>query len=167
MTERESPIYLQYANEIIRVFVNEIEKEYGFTCIGSGGGMAHDVEEISVKFMAYQRASIEQAREYEVNAIQKLLKIINSHDKIRPFLREYPFKANMLRVSISFGKKDNSPLTDGSVVFVFQARDKIYYNKAEPVTESLLDLYEEPYEEAVKIVKENLPKKDSPVQHPV
>ncbi|MEI6241847.1 MAG: hypothetical protein WCP39_00385 [Chlamydiota bacterium] len=167
MSAKEPPIYLQYANEIIRSFSNEIEKEYGFTCIGSGGGMSHDVEEISVQFIAYRRASIEKARELEVKATEKLLRMINDHEKIRPFLREYPFKTYRVEVSIAFNKVDNSAFTDGSVAYVSKIRDKIFYYKATLVKEDLVKLYEEPYEEAVKIVKENPLKKDSPVQHPI
>jgi hypothetical protein len=158
---RESPIYVRYSNEIIHAFAKEIGKEYGFICIGSGGGMPHDVEEIFVDFMSYQMVSVDEARKLEVSAIEKLLRIINTHEKIRPFLREFPFKATRTRVSISFHQKDNTYFTNGSVAFVFQAKDKIYYDKAEARTQNLVDLYEEPYETALKIVSESK-KKEAP-----
>jgi hypothetical protein len=94
--------------------------------------MAYDVEEISVKFVAYRKATIEEARALEVAMTEKLLKKINENEKIRPYLREYPFKPNRAHVSISFRKHDYSPNTDGSVAHIFQARNLIFYSGADP-----------------------------------
>ena len=88
----QPPEYLIYVNEVTRQFEKEMQKEFGLLCIGSGGSMPHDVEEIDVRFAAYRKATIEQARILVVLATQKLLKMINNHKKIRPFLREYPLK---------------------------------------------------------------------------
>jgi hypothetical protein len=158
---RESPVYVRYSNEITHVFVKEIKKEYGLVCIGSGGGMPHDVEEISVDFIAYKKAAVEDARILEVNSTEKFLKIINSHEKIRPFLREFPFKAERAIVTIAFRKSDNSVYTDGSVVHVFQARNNIFYYSEDKTTGNRILLLKEPYETALKIVQE-LPKKEDP-----
>ena len=113
--------------------------------------MPHDVEEVSLSFIAYQRATIEQARKLEVEVTEKLLKRVNEHEKIRPFLREYPFKAGRIKIMIAFEKSENTYYTDGSVVLVFQARNKLFYDQANK-DEELVDLYEEPYEEAYRIV---------------
>lgn len=154
--EREPAIYLQYVSEVTHSFIKEIEKEFGLRCIGSGGGMPHDVEEISVKFISYKRASIEQAREIEVKATEKLLKIINEHEKIRPYLREYPFKANRAEVSILFNKLDNTSYTDGSVAYVFQVRNQIVYCAEDPNTNNFIKLLKEPYDEAKNHVSKML-----------
>jgi hypothetical protein len=150
--------YEVYVDQVIHQFSKEMKKEYGFRCIGDGGRMPHDVEGISVDFMSYQMVSIDEARKLEVFAIETLLRIINTHEKIRPFLREFPFKATRTRVSISFHQKDNTYFTNGSVAFVFQAKDKIYYDKTEAHSQDLVDLYEEPYETALKIVNESTKK---------
>jgi hypothetical protein len=104
-----------------------------------------------------------------------LLKKINEHKKIRPFLREYPFNESRAKVSISFQTNKAAYYLDGSVASVFCARNKIFYRTAKkqlvkygPVydattggifspayereEEILIPLIEEPYEEAVKIV---------------
>ncbi|MEI6241849.1 MAG: hypothetical protein WCP39_00395 [Chlamydiota bacterium] len=168
MTKKEETVdYEVFVNQIIQSFAKEMEKDFELVCIGNGGKMPHDVEEISVKFIAYRRATIEQARELEVNATETFLRMINAHEKIRPFLREYPFKVNRAEVSIAFRKNDNSAYDDSSVVHVFQVKNRIFYYAEEPNSGTRRILLEESYEEAVKIVKENPPKKDSPVQHPV
>src|SRR3989304_10206716 len=107
-TEDDSPEYIVFAHEILNTLAHEMEKEYGLHCIGNGGGMPHDVEELSVNFIAYQRASIDEARELEVKVTERFLEIINSHKNIRPFLREYPFTVHRAEVSIAFNRKDNT-----------------------------------------------------------
>src|SRR5271170_3047510 len=79
--EYESPVYTQYAVEVIRSFSKQVEKEFGLECVGSGGSMPHDVQEISVKFIAYQHATVQQARELEVKLTEKFVQIINAHEK--------------------------------------------------------------------------------------
>jgi hypothetical protein len=173
--EKKEENYLRYVNEITRDFVTEMEKETGLGCIGSGGSMPHDVEEIEVIFVGYRRATLEEARALTVLAIQKLLKKINAHEKIRPFLREYPFTESRVGIEISFQNDQARYYLDGSVAFAFNSRNRIVYNKAEKrlikygptydaetggiyspayekEEERLVKLTEESYEEATKIV---------------
>ncbi len=175
--ETKSPAYLKYVDEIVVDFVNDMEKKYKLHCYGSGGSMPNDVEKIEVLFISYTKATINNAREMEVRAIQDLLQRINTHEKIRPYLREYPFCINRIDVSISFRTKTDDWPLDGSVASVFLAKNKIFYRSAEiqieePVpfiytneknevvkelvgggpNEKLIPLMEETYEEALKIV---------------
>jgi hypothetical protein len=159
--EDESPAYTRYVAEITRAFSKQIKKEFGFECIGNGGCMPRDVEEILIKFAAYQRANIEQARELEVKITEKFVKMINAHEKIRPFLRETPFPSSRTHVGISFYKRDNTPYMDGSVAYVSHVNSKIFYAAENPDNPFIFkDLKDEPYEEALKIVQE-ADKKDS------
>jgi len=154
-----------------------MRKEYGLICIGSGGRMPKDVEEISMDFNLYQRTTIEEARELMVKVREKLVDKVNAHEKIRPFLREYPFTWSGADISIAFHKPhSDSYYLDGSVAFVCPARDgKIAYQGAELRKQKLVDiigldgnvervgevvedevfipLLREPYEEALRIVK--------------
>jgi len=180
MNAKERPAYVKYVHEIVNQYIKEMEREHGLHCIGSGGGMPKDVEEVGVMFTIQKKVtSLEEARELEVAAIQKLLDHINNHPKIRPFLREYPFKYDRVRISISFTDENNQRYTDGRITRVSQARNKIFYRKAkeyidkgyqitDPDTNEvytvpdreatkLIDYYDEPYEEAVKKIK-SLPK---------
>jgi len=172
--------YEVYADEIVKNFAKEMKREYGLQCIGSGGSMPHDVAKIGVMFTIQKKVtSLEEARELEIAAIQKLLNHINNHQKIRPFLREYPFKYDRVRISISFTDENNQRYTDGSIVYMYQAKNKIFYCTAKEYIDKgyqithprtnevytvpdreatkLMDYYDEPYEKAVKKVK-SLPK---------
>ena len=60
--EDKSSEYLKYVKEITDDFIKEMEQKYKLHCYGSGGRMPHDVEEISVLFMSYQKPTIQEAR---------------------------------------------------------------------------------------------------------
>lgn len=147
--------YEPYVDEIVKSFSQEMKKEFNLICIGDGGSMPRDVETIKVSLVAYRRASIEEARELEVKSTQRLVQLINNHEKIRTYLREYPFTPKRAEVAISFQKKDDSDYTDGSVSYVSQIDNKIYYRRTDPKTEKLVRIAEETFDEALKLVKGN------------
>ena len=147
--------YELYANKIVSSFARDMKKELGLICIGEGGCMPHDVQKMSVKFIAYQRATVEQARKLLIQVTEKFIKAINADEEIRPFLRNYPivepFRAG---VSISFNQKNNRRYTDGSVAYVLQVKNRIFYEKEDPSSRNgLSTIFEEAYEDALKIVQ--------------
>jgi hypothetical protein len=170
--------YDKYVDEIISSFTKDVEKQYGVVCYGSGGRMPRNVETIVVCFNLYQRATIEEARELLVHLKENLVRRANAHEKIRPFLREYPFTSQMADISIAFHKpKSVSYYLDGSVAFLCSAKEgRIAYKRAELQKKTIfgmidtvrntvapdrveehtvfVPLLEEPYEEAVRIVQE-------------
>ena len=162
--EFESAIYTQYVGEVTSAFLKEMYKEYGFECGASGGMMPFDVEEISVSLVAYQSATVEQARELEIKTTERFAQIINAHEKIRPFLREYPFPSSQVDVSIAFEKpKKNKTSLGNDVFFVFQAKNKIFYKAKNPDNHYVFKaIKDEPYEEALKIVKANTIQSNKP-----
>ena len=113
-------IYAPLVKEITDAFTREIETEFDLVCIGGGGGMPDDVREIEVDFVAHRRATIEEARFLEISAMEKLLKKINEHEKIRPYLREFPFPPERVSIMISFQKDDASHQSDGTVALVLR-----------------------------------------------
>ena len=110
----------------------------------------HDVEEMAIKVIAHRRAEVDEARELEVKATEKFLKLINENKKIRPWLREYPFKANRDSVGIAFRKEDNETYQEGGLTFVYQVNGKIFYAVEAEYTADVKIVAEEPYEEALK-----------------
>jgi|JI9StandDraft_1071089.scaffolds.fasta_scaffold26949_4 hypothetical protein len=177
--------YDKYVDEIVSSFVKDVQKEYGLVCYGSGGRMPRDVETIKLCFNAYQRATIDEAREMIVALKTKLVQRVNAHEKSRPFLREYPFTCHGADISIAFHKsKRESYYLDGSVALVCSAKlgKNIAYEAAELQKRVLLgtintllntvepdevierevfiSLLEESCEEAVRIVQEKNRKED-------
>ncbi len=175
-SDERPDIYLRYVDGIVDRFAKEMKKKHGLVCIGSGGRMPHKVEEITLFFDCYQHASIEEARILYVTIVDQLVEMINNHERIRPFLQTYPFPTEGAGICVSFNKKRKGYYLDGSVAFMGQGRGKkLHYSKAEiqqidcpsiidGLTKEILkpahtdeevvlvDLWEEPYEEAERIV---------------
>ncbi len=150
--EDDTTPYIKYAKEIMNPFIEECEKKYHLDCFGTGGRFADNVAEIDIKFIAFQKGTIEEARILEVKMIEDLLVRINAHEKIRPFLNTYPFDLKNIEISISFRKEDGSCYTDGSIVYVSHIKNNLSYRAEDPKTGQLIGIHKEPYEEALKIV---------------
>ena len=150
--------YRVYFKDVVNSFAEDMQREFGLVCIGDGGKMPRDIEEIDVMFRVYHRATVEEARALQVAVTQKFLEKINAHEKIRPYLREFPFKSERVSVSISFDRANGLHYSDESVARIFPARNKLFYRITDPFTKKLLPLLEEPYAEAEQFVKERPPK---------
>jgi len=162
--EKAEDDYEVYVNQIVNTFASEMKEKYGLRCCGSGGSMPYNVEEISVIFYSIKKPTLEEARILEVNLVERLIELVNNHEKIRPYLAEYPFASNRAEVSISFYSKDGLRHTDGNVTRVSLIRGKLFFRKAEKTVEetlsgkkyddyNLITLLEEPYELALEKVK--------------
>jgi hypothetical protein len=151
-TKKPAEDYEVYVNQVLREFALEMKKEYGLTCIGDRSRMPYEVSEIEVLFIAKRNATIEEARELEIKTTERFVEVINAHEKIRPFLEEYPFGANRAKVSISF-KKENGRYADEGVSVVRQCRGNVCYRVKVPDSPLFESMGEEPYEEALKIVR--------------
>ena len=79
--------------------------------------------------MPIKLQQLKQARELEIKLTERFAQIINAHEKIRPFLREYPFPAGRVSVMISFKfqKRRRKSFKDDEVFHVFQAKNQIFY----------------------------------------
>ena len=128
----ENAPYEKYVNQIINEVEQEAKREFNLYCVGSGGRMPTSVETIALRFYAYKRGTIQEARELMVSLKNKLVQKVNSNKKIQPYLKTSPFSWVEADISISFSKEDNSSYLDGSVAFVCSAREgMIAYNAAE------------------------------------
>lgn len=164
--------YDVYVDEIMRSVARQMEKELHLVWTGDSGMMHEQVEEIGMKFNAYRRATIEEARALELHVINKLVQAINSHEKIQPYLEERPFTYKRVQVSISF-KGENGSYSDGTVAHVSNApdfavienRNKLFYDSNDPLDQNYdMEIHSEHYEEAERLVKAS-PRQDLLVHH--
>ena len=175
--EKTPAPYLIYVKEIINSFVKEVKKEYKLECVGSGGSMPYDVCSITVLLSIDKRANINEARKLGLIITRKLINKINSHEKIRPYLHQYPFTDNNVWVSISFrNPKKGTHFLDGSVATAGFLEGDVFYTTAkihkihdpglicgktgkylrppkEVEDETLVTILKETYEEAEAIVE--------------
>ena len=150
---REKNVEHDYVDEVIDEFIKIAQEEFGVIPYGTGGAMPFDVETISVHFKCLKKGTVEEARMLMVELTEKFAQIINKHEQLRPYFREYPFSKYRAKIDLSFIDNKGKQYNDGSVYYVFIGKDKkIYYFSANLLTPKKDNEFEEPFEQAAKIV---------------
>lgn len=75
-----------------------LESKYKIRACGSGGGAMYGIDSVMLAFEIERIVTIEEARAILVGCEELYIKNINSNKKIRPFLQEYPFGPNRVKV---------------------------------------------------------------------
>ncbi|MBX9923989.1 MAG: hypothetical protein K2Y01_07750 [Rhabdochlamydiaceae bacterium] len=150
-SKKEREILNRSVDEVITVLKQEMKEQFGFWCTGRGVSMPYDIQEIEVDFLCHQKVTIEEARELEIRATERFVEIINSHEAIRPYLRDYPWDHRRAAVMIAFRNEYGEGYPDG-LRLVFQSKDEICYFSPKKSPKEVGPSQREPYEEAKKIV---------------
>ena len=153
--------YNKYVTEIVQSFAKQMKDELDLYIIGEGGSMHKMVEQISISFNAYSLANMDEARALHLYVMQKLEEMMNSHEKIQPFLAEKPFTYKSIHIGISFEGINGYP-SDGTIEYVSNATDSavpenkntIFYYVPNYIPGPSIILLREPYEEAVRKAEE-------------
>jgi hypothetical protein len=150
------PYYIKLADQITIKTAKQLQQEDNLILVGTGGRMMHDIQMMAMSFDIYHEVDLNEARELLVHAVEKYLLAINSDEKIRPYLHEYPFNAKNIEIRIWILNADKTVV----------ALDKIFYcNAIEGICNYYLHLpeiysrkliCEETFEEAVEKVKDPL-----------
>lgn len=145
-------------------FAREVQKELGIDTCYIGGKSINGIKEIGAKFVLNQFVTQEEARQLLVEVTEKLLSTINSNEKVRPYLKEYPFPANLLKIHMNIEKKSFDEFPDVRIVSLTLEGNLINYVQEilHPKEEGKLFRYSEKivlptesYQEALKIVEDN------------
>ena len=150
-SKEERAIINRSVGEVVDALEKEMKEQYGLLCIGQGGGMPYDIEKIGVDFVCHQQVTIEEARELEIKATERFVEIINNHEAIRPYLRNYPWDHNRAVVTIAFYDDFGIDYPEG-IRLILQARDKIVYFGPKKSLSDVEPIKREPYAEAKQIV---------------
>jgi hypothetical protein len=146
--------YLKYVKEIETEFIKQMEKEFQLSCSATGGSMPKNVESIYVSFTAFREGTLNEARKIEVLGTEKLLKLMNNHEKIRPYLSHYPMTHEGADVTIAFLKESYDFFSNGSIALVTHGKGKLHYSVNDPKLDNFVKLKEETFEEAYEIIKQ-------------
>ena len=151
-TEEEYALMSRYVHEIVDTFEKEMKERFGLSCTSQGGSMPYDIQSIGIGFASYQQATIEEARELEIRATERFVEMVNAHEAIRPYLRDFPWNHNRTEITISFRQKNGTYYPQG-VRFIFQAKEQVfYYGPKKSPSEVSATIKEESYAEAKNIV---------------
>ena len=153
-SKEERAILNRSFDEVVDALEKEMKEKFGLRCTGCGGSMPYDIQEIGVDFLYCQQVSVEEARELEITATERFVEIINSHEGIRPYLRNYPWDHNRARIMIAFHNKYGEDYPEG-IRLVLQAKEKICYFGPEKSPNEVGATQRESYSEAKEIVNSN------------
>lgn len=132
-------------------------QEEEFYLIGSGGKMMNDIQEVFFHFIQLKEVTVDQARALFVRITEDYLQRVNNDQSVRPYLHNYPFTRQNLDFQLGFWKKgsvhqDSSVHQDNGITYIFNSKDdRLCYFAYDGSNLQLV--YQEPYEEALEIVK--------------
>lgn len=134
-------------------FNQEISKEYGLRLSGSGASFPIKLEYITLSFEADRCENIIGARQFAVEIAHKMIEKIQEDVNLQKYLSNTPATVKNIDLTIGFKEiKGNVGSLDS--VMVIGVRNKIVYNAHDKVTTKLVDIYEETFDEAERIVKQ-------------
>src|SRR5690606_25136608 len=119
-TNYQEPDYAKTARGIITKVTQEIEKKENIQLIGTGSGMMHNVNMLSLSFVSDRTLSVDESRTVMTSCVQILLDAVNSSKELRPYLSNYPFEAKNIKIMIIFREKEDPVKNDGEIVLISQ-----------------------------------------------
>jgi len=153
LNEKQPPLYYQTVTKIRHLFIRDMKKKYDLSTYGVRGSYMDGVKAIFISFRKESIADIPETRILLVNCIEDLKNKVNSNETLRPFLHTYPYTNENIKISLSF---KHAFLANGSpsVAHAFNMKEMVCYSYDDPKEICLVTLLEEPYSEALRIVKE-------------
>jgi hypothetical protein len=153
--DNETPNYVKLAHKITNKVAKKLEKEKGLVLIGTGGGMMDDIKLMYMGFQYFKEVDLDTARKLLVYCIDEYLSAINSDEKVRPYLHNYPFTAKNIEINIWIYTPDKkTPFGKICCISAIEGALLLYYIKPSE-NQPIETICEETYEEALKIVKSN------------
>jgi hypothetical protein len=138
-------------------YAKELKRTKNLFAFGIGGSMNADVKILSPTYISSQKLNVDEARVLFIETVEGLVSKMNTDENIRPFLHDYPSTEKNTAIGIVFFDENNEFLQDDFIALISMldnGNGMIYYAIYNTETKKLEDCYEEPYEEALRIVKE-------------
>lgn len=156
--------YEEELDALLSNFVDEVQEQYGLYVWAIGGNLTHGIESIGATFYVYQLVTQEEGRQLITEVADKLLTALNNNEKLRPYLKEYPFPASLLKLKLEFKESRYFTFPNVRLIKIILDDNKITYTQevvhpAEkedsfPTSEDVI-LGTETYQEAQKIAQQN------------
>lgn len=146
--------YITLADRLTKQHCDFVAKEYCLEPSGSGGGMMFDVELIHESFRSNRALVLPEARRLYILSSQDLLSRLNGDRKVRPYLRQYPFKVENLTYGIHFYDRQMNSIPPPYISAVTSHRSNwvcYWMQDGGPIGRVV---HEESYDDALRIVEE-------------
>lgn len=152
-----TPAHVKAAHRLMNSFDKKM-KTQGFRLSASGGAMMNDIQKIDLDYEICRYLDVSEARLLFVKHAEALLSQINNDSNIRPYLHNYPFTSKNIFLTFSFCKTNGDLVDPPYIAYVAMqtSKNKVRYLVNDEEKNKLKRVYEEPYDEALRIYKESL-----------
>lgn len=150
----ENISYWKLSREIINAHAQFMKETENLHLFAFGGEMPSDVKKFNVEYSTKQQPSIAQTRRLLVKATESLIQLVNNNKKIRPYLQDYPFTSHNTEVGIGFLNSDGSYPRNEKIAYAFIHNNNVDYNVFNEGTGDLETIFQEKYEDALRIVRD-------------
>lgn len=148
--------YVVQSNQITKEVSDRISKRYNMKVIGVTAGLMNCVNALGLDFHIQGPLSKEQLRIILVDSVEEFLTLLNEDERIRPFLKEYPFPADGIQIAIFVKDKERNSIYYPEITVASVYNGKLFYrSKEKDVISGYKLTEEESYETALKLVKGN------------
>ena len=144
--------YEKIADKITANTAKKLQEQKKLCLIGTGGGMMHDIQRMNMSFQFFQEVDLKEARDLVVYATKEYLEDINSNEKVRPYLHNYPFTAKNITIRIFICKPGGYDVSPGEITIAAANKGNLSYYIDYPEKHTIKKIYKETYEEALKLV---------------
>ena len=150
-------------DQTLSSYAQEMEEEYGFKCSSIGGKIPGSVEEIGASFFFVHSSPLEEARKIILVATKRLIQAIDLNAELRPFLSEFPFRTNRIKLRICFRERNYGSIHDESIESATLENDTISYFRESTERSSIRLIhtplfFQESYQEALSVLKTSVNK---------
>jgi hypothetical protein len=128
------------------------------TLVGTNCSIPDDIESIGLSYVTHGNVNIEKARRIFLEGSEYLITLINNDQLLRPYLHDYPATNKNISFSIRWENKNREWVNQDFVTYAFLAKGSIFYFVFDKSKEELVQIHEENYEEAKKLLKNQVEK---------
>ncbi|MBS4169981.1 hypothetical protein [Neochlamydia sp. AcF95] len=151
----QEPEQAKFVGEILDKASKKLRSKYDMRAIGTGIGMPDGV--VTMLALSFEKTgplTKEEGRRIIVDCVQEMLQIINTHEKIRPYLKNYPFTPNNIEIAIFLNGPPSHPIYYPDFDVISSTNEQINYMfTASENPKRYIKVEKEKFEEALKMVQ--------------
>lgn len=141
----------EYSNIVDNIkiqYIRQLCRNKEFTLMMVGGGIGG---KMSLGFKTTASVDIPEARRILVQKEEGFLSLINGTQEIQPYLNQ-PSSPETISIKIAFYGSDGNFVGPPFIAYAYVARNTIFYAISDVENNRIVTIFEEPYDEAYKIV---------------
>ena len=145
----------QLMDEIRFALIHKLAEKHRMCPIGISGGMPGGIiHEVGACFEIRRILTKEEIRTIIVDCIQEFANAININEKLKPYLKDYPFTEKNIDIMLVIYNRKRQEVYHPFISGAFTARGSIFYHTEIPENKyDYKEEWEEPFEEAIKLVQ--------------